>query len=247
MKVSLFEELFEKASDDIKIMLSTQYRMHNQIMDNINQFYQDENDVGLNCGIVNPDISRAHSCHGKGITTDNHAMWVDIPLSSENGEEQTHYNYSYLNRSEVTCIKNILLTISGNLAANGFSGKKKIGVISFYSSQVRLLEDELLNKDFAERIDNLMLRIGSVDRFQGIECPIVICSFVRNNSRGDIGFAKDPRRINVALSRAQELSIIVGCSELFCNGNNYKSSAPYRTIANNILETGGARNAGDFE
>ena len=247
MKVSLFEELFEKASDDIKIMLSTQYRMHNQIMDNINQFYQDENDVGLNCGIVNPDIARAHSCHGKGITTDNHAMWVDIPLSSENSEEQTHYNYSYLNRSEVTCIKNILLTISGNLAANGFSGKKKIGVISFYSSQVRLLEDELLNKDFAERIDNLMLRIGSVDRFQGIECPIVICSFVRNNSRGDIGFAKDPRRINVALSRAQELSIIVGCSELFCNGNNYKSSAPYRTIANNILETGGARNAGDFE
>ena len=63
-------------------------------MDNINQFYQDENDVGLNCGIVNPEIARAHSCHGKGITTANHAMWVDIALSSENSEEQTHYNYS---------------------------------------------------------------------------------------------------------------------------------------------------------
>lgn len=248
MKISLFEELFTRASDEIKVMLSTQYRMHNQIMDTINQFYTDENDIGLTCGINDPNTVRAHNCHGKAIGQENHILWVDIPLVKENYEEQTYSNYSFSNQSEVDCIKHILLTISDNLRSNHFDSQKKIGIISFYSSQVRSLEQELLNKDFMEQIENLSLRIGSVDRFQGIECPIVICSFVRNNPQGEIGFAKDPRRVNVALSRAQELSIIVGCSELFCSINrNASATKIYQTIAKTILDAGGIRNALDFQ
>ena len=44
---------------------------------------------------------------------------------------------------------------------------------------------------------------------------------------GKIGFAKDPRRINVALSRAQKLLIIVGCSELYCENNHNKEAKEY--------------------
>jgi len=40
---------------------------------------------------------------------------------------------------------------------------------------------------------------------------------VRNNSQGDIGFAKKDERINVAFSRAQQLLVIVGCHDLFCS------------------------------
>lgn len=248
MQISLFEELYNRASDDLKVMLSTQYRMHNHIMDTINQFYADENETGLTCGISDPDTARAHHCHGKAIRKENHILWVDMPLIKENYEEQTYSNYSFSNQSEVNCIKDILLTISDNLRTNQYDGQKKIGVISFYSSQVRLLEQELLNKDFVKHIDNLSLRIGSVDRFQGIECPIVICSFVRNNTRGEIGFAKDPRRVNVALSRAQELSIVVGCSELFCSINkNTNATKTYQTIAKTILDAGGIRNVLDFQ
>lgn len=247
MKTSLFEELFINASNTLKIMLSTQYRMHNQIMDSINQFYTDENELGLICGINNPDIMREHHCYGKAIERKNHIMWVDIPLIKEHFEEQSYTNYSFSNQAEVDCIKNILLTISANLYANNYNGQKKIGIISFYSNQVRLLEKELLDKEFADRICNLSLRIGSVDRFQGIECPVIICSFVRNNPKGEIGFAKDPRRVNVALSRAQELSIIVGCSELFCSTNkNSSATRIYQTIAKIILDVGGIRNALDF-
>ena len=247
MKVSLFEELFIKASVKLKVMLSKQYRMHNQIMDTINQFYADENDTGLSCGIKEPDTTRAHHCHGKAIGQENHILWVDMPLIKENYEEQTYSNYSYSNQNEVNCIKDILLTISENLRENQYDGQKKVGIISFYSSQVRLLEQELLNRDFVDRIDNLSLRIGSVDRFQGIEYPVIISSFARNNPRGEIGFAKDPRRVNVALSRAQELSIIVGCSELFCSINkNVSATKIYQTIAKTILEAGGIRNALDF-
>lgn len=248
MQISLFEELYAGASDELKVMLSTQYRMHKQIMDTINQFYADGNETGLTCGINDPDTARAHHCHGKAIRRENHVLWVDMPLIKENYEEQTYSNYSFSNQSEVNCIKDILLTISDNLHTNQYDGQKKIGIISFYSSQVRLLEQELLNKDFAKQIDNLSLRIGSVDRFQGIECPIVICSFVRNNARGEIGFAKDSRRVNVALSRAQELSIIVGCSELFCSINkNASATKIYQTIAKTILDAGGIRNALDFQ
>ena len=48
-----------------------------------------------------------------------------------------------------------------------------------------------------------------------MERPVVIVSMVRNNSKGDVGFAKKPERVNVAFSRAQELLAIVGCHDLF--------------------------------
>ncbi len=247
MKSSLFEELFTGANPQIKTMLSTQYRMHNQIMDTINQFYIEENGYGLRCGLPSPDTSRAHMCHGKAIEEKSHAIWVDVPMFEENREERSSVNHSYSNKAEIECIRNILLTINENLKANNFEGKKKIGLISFYSNQVRLMENAFHNRAFAQKADKLSLRIGSVDRFQGIECPVVICSFVRNNSRGEIGFAKDPRRVNVALSRAQELSIIVGCSELFCEANNDSdATAIYKTISKYIYTHGGERSEWDF-
>ncbi len=248
MKVSLFEELFETAPSELKTMLSTQYRMHNQIMDSINQFYIKENGYGLRCGLPDPDSARKHHCHGKAIGENDHSLWVDVPLFEENRESRSPVNHSYSNKAECDCIRDILLTINDNLTANGFEGKKRIGIISFYSNQVRMFENEFFSRDFANRIDKLSLRIGSVDRFQGIECPVVICSFVRNNDRGEIGFAKDPRRVNVALSRAQELSIIVGCTELFCYSNNSpEASAIYKTITQNIFKAGGERSVWDFK
>ena len=236
MKVSLFEELYINAPDSLKVMLSRQYRMHSDIMDTVNRFYADEG--GLICGTDNS--ARRHSCGGGVISEDDHAVWVDIPRDDNFCENKSQKNFSYSNEYEVKTIKNILLTLNSNLDKNGFPGKKEIGVITFYSNQVSLLEDALLG-DFSDKIPKISLRIGSVDKFQGIEKPVIICSFVRNNDFGDIGFAKDPRRINVALSRAQELLMIVGCRELFCRWN-----ADYAGIYKTIEEKGGAYNAVDF-
>ena len=248
MKLSLFEELFVKAPPELKTMLSTQYRMHSQIMESINQFYIEENGFGLRCGLPDPDSARRHGCHGKAIGEGDHALWVDVPMFEENREIRSDVNHSFSNPAECECIKDILLTINDNLEANGYDGKKRIGIISFYSNQVRLMESEFLNREFAQRANKLSLRIGSVDRFQGIECPVVICSFVRNNDRGEIGFAKDPRRVNVALSRSQELSIIVGSAELFCYRNNSpEASNIYKTITQQIYRAGGERSVWDFK
>ena len=53
------------------------------------------------------------------------------------------------------------------------------------------------------------VKIGTIDSFQGQEKDIIILSLVRANSR-DIGFMKDERRINVALTRSKHVLIVVG-------------------------------------
>ncbi len=92
------------------------------------------------------------------------------------------------------------------------NSRKEVGLITFYMAQLAEFRDRFLHTD---RYPALNLRIGTVDRFQGMERQVVIVSLVRNNPQGTIGFAKEPERINVAFSRAQELLVIVGCKSLF--------------------------------
>ena len=77
----------------------------------------------------------------------------------------------------------------------------KIGVLTWYKAQQELLENDA-------RLNGCT--IANVDGFQGSEREIMILSTVRCNTRGDIGFAKDGKRLNVALTRAQRGLIVVG-------------------------------------
>ncbi len=81
-----------------------------------------------------------------------------------------------------------------------------IAVISPYDGQVRALIGEL----GALRDDGL--EIGTVDGFQGREKEVVVVDLVRSNDDGQIGFLSDVRRMNVALTRARRLLIVVGDS-----------------------------------
>jgi superfamily I DNA and/or RNA helicase len=93
-----------------------------------------------------------------------------------------------------------------------------------------------------ERFEHLSIRVGTVDRFQGMERDIILASFVRNNPRGDIGFAKEYKRVNVAMSRAKELLIVTGCSDLFCyksQKRHPKAAEMYQNILNEIGNAGG--------
>lgn len=88
-------------------------------------------------------------------------------------------NKSYYNIYEAEYIKRILFMINQNLLQSG--NRRSVGVITFYDAQVKLLEDKLIGSGFFGGLSNIDLRIGSVDRFQGMEEDIVIISFVRNN------------------------------------------------------------------
>ncbi|PWL31512.1 MAG: AAA family ATPase [Fluviicola sp. XM-24bin1] len=87
------------------------------------------------------------------------------------------------------------------MEAEGISPTKS-AFISPYSGQVALAKDRLDEK----------MRVSTIDSFQGQECETVIISLVRSNAEAEIGFLKDYRRMNVAITRAKENLIIIGDS-----------------------------------
>ncbi|MFD1926644.1 AAA domain-containing protein [Sporosarcina siberiensis] len=219
LKESLFERLFRTLPKQNKTMLGIQYRMHESIMQTITPFYEEAN-YSLKCGLADSNVSRDHLLSSRFVNRKNHVLWFDMPNEPNYFEDKVKGGTSRFNQSELIMIKELLLDLneaSGKLKVDGLmkpNAKKSIGVISFYGEQVkrinRLIDQELMP-------EHLHCRTGSVDKFQGMEMDVIILSFVRNHrdKGGDIGFAKDYRRLNVALSRARELLIIVGSSEMF--------------------------------
>lgn len=207
LEESLFKSQFETAHESIKQMLTTQYRMHPNIMGAINQFYQDK----LQCGILNADTKRAHNLAGPIIPEHHHLIWVKTPL--EQGFEEQREGTSLYNIREIDIIERLCQQMEAAWSAKVTQGtpKKEIAVITFYGAQLRKIDERLDEQLFP----SLHIRTGTVDRFQGMERPVVIVSMVRNNNQKDVGFAKKPERVNVAFSRAQELLVIVGCHTLF--------------------------------
>jgi superfamily I DNA and/or RNA helicase len=223
MQNSIFNELFTNAHKDNKVYLNTQYRMHSSIMAVINQFYGEVEEGTLISGILDiENESRAHSISTDVIKESDHLIWVDMPRNTENTE--TFHDPGYSNEREAEAILRI---VEGMDKDAGKKGERwKIAIITFYSKQKKLLRDKIPLAQF----QNLAIRINTVDRFQGAEAEIVIVSFVRNNDKRKIGFADRPERINVALSRAQKLLIIVGCSELFCKETWSESRLKYENV-----------------
>jgi superfamily I DNA and/or RNA helicase len=82
-----------------------------------------------------------------------------------------------------------------------------VGIISPYRGQVRLI-NTMLSEEQRQRVASL--DIDTVDSFQGSECDVIIISLVRSNDDQEIGFLKDIRRMNVAMTRARHKLIIIG-------------------------------------
>lgn len=225
---SLFERLFRTLPKQNKTMLSIQYRMHEQIMQTITPFYK-EGSYELQCGLDDSDAMRDHLLETPLFGRDDHLLWFDLPNEPSFFEERVKGGTSRFNESELAIIRNLLQDLEQAAVQAKAEGrmeqteKKRVGIISFYGEQVkridRLIEQELQPKQ-------LHCRTGSVDKFQGMEMDVIILSFVRNHAEpsGDIGFAKDYRRLNVALSRAKELLLIVGSSEMFTVQTKHASS-----------------------
>ncbi|MEH2057156.1 MAG: translation initiation factor IF-2 N-terminal domain-containing protein [Nostoc sp.] len=223
LEESLFKSQFESADESIKQMLTTQYRMHPFIMGAINQFY----DGKLESGILEPDTKRAHHLADEIIQESQHLIWVKTHIENQFLEQRN--GTSYFNTPEIDAIERLCQQFENTWASRVANGepKKEIAVITFYGAQLRKIDERLQSELFP----SLEIRTGTVDRFQGMERPVVIVSMVRNNSKGDVGFAKKPERVNVAFSRAQELLIIVGCHNLFTHQAG-KVGSMYSEVSN---------------
>lgn len=244
LEESLFERLYNNLPAQNKTMLALQYRMHKNIMSTITPFYENESE-SLQCGLENSDAVRDHYLETSKITRSNHLMWLDIPNEKPYFEERVKEGSSLFNIAELEQIKQQLLEINEateQAKADGFipqDAQKSVGVISFYAEQVkrinRLIEQEIT-------VPHLHIRTGSVDKFQGMEMDVILVSMVRNhdNERGEIGFAKDYRRLNVALSRARELLIMIGSTDMFTKRpKQAKTREMYAHVLNTVKEQNG--------
>ena len=268
-ETSQFERLFLNIDESIKGTFDTQYRMHPAINNVIAQFY--EKDGGLKCGLPLEETyhnsfdiwnSRYHGLKFQNIITpETHTIWVNV-ITPEIQDGTSRINFG-----EIDAINNILKILKNCEGKNEFDDwlknkskeEKQIGIISFYGKQLSLLEKMLLehHKDLykgkgKEKENANLIRLSTVDRFQGMERNIVIVSMVRSNilasfqeqvadfnlypelgypKQESLGFAESPNRLNVALSRARRLLIVVGNSEHFCRKDIYKKV--YETIQKN--------------
>lgn len=258
LEKSHFERLYMQAQESIKGIFHYQYRMHPDINKVIEQFYT--KDGGLKCGLVSPvylgvndedfisnPFSRYHGIDIDGfISPDNHVIWVDT------NSPEILEGSSRANMGEVKAIDWILSQLSKSDSFAEYNSKlksdedKEIGLISFYGAQLRYLKR--LQNNYSK---TLSIKPSSVDRFQGMERNIVIVSLVRSNciaekanqapdfrifkkygyrAQKDLGFAKSPNRLNVALSRAKRLLIIVGNSDLYSSYKNKEGDAIYKNV-----------------
>ncbi len=122
--------------------------------------------------------------------------------------------------------------------------EQEVGIISFYGHQVKKLQDV---RKYAQNDLNIPIRLKTVDKFQGMERNIVIVSTVRSNKiirngilepNADIGFAKAPERLNVALSRARRLLIVVGNLHFFESYKDKSGDAIYKNAIEIIRKEG---------
>jgi superfamily I DNA and/or RNA helicase len=172
-------------------MLQIQYRMNDVILNLSNErFYEGK-------------LKSHDSVKERWLKNDSKPL-VFIDTAGCGFEEIfNHEHRSYANHGEFFILREHMMLNYEKLLGHS------IGVISPYSEQVRYIRQEIAED---ENLRNLDIEVNSIDGFQGQEKQVIYISLVRSNAKADIGFLKDERRINVAITRAQQKLILIGDS-----------------------------------
>ena len=199
---TLFERLSENpAYKDFSLTLRVQYRMNEKIMNWSSQFvYQ---------GLLEAD----ETAKARSIKELSVLMFIDtdgsnMGESSKSIQESlgSKPNVSKSNRGEA----DLVLLVLKELIEQGVQ-IGDIGVITPYNSQVALIK-MLVEKEVT--LGNTeKLEVSTVDGFQGREKEAIIISMVRSNPNREIGFLREFRRMNVAITRAKSFVCLIGDKE----------------------------------
>jgi superfamily I DNA and/or RNA helicase len=219
---SFFEELLirgEIEHPELIGMLDVQHRMHPGIGDLIsNVFYEGR----LKHGISSSE--REHGFHW----IPRPVMWYSTDVIPSHFESRR--GTSFVNLSEVEVIASLLEHMEESCLSTGASAE--VGIISGYAAQIDELTSRVRPRD-SFRWRALSIEIATVDAFQGRDRDIIIYSAVRSNSDGRVGFLARRQRLNVAMSRARKLLIIVGDATMLERAKT-KDDNPFADIIGHI-------------
>jgi predicted DNA helicase len=230
---SLFERLARHHETDpdapgsIRSLLRTQYRMHETIMNFSSRTFYDDR-------LSAADTVRHHTLADLGVTPEAlptntrreilapEAPLVFVDTAALNApEHQRPGSHSRENPREAE----IVTRLASDLLKTGVP-PSDIAVISPYDDQVDRIDDQ---------IDAEGLEVNTVDGFQGREKEVVLFSLVRSNERGHIGFLDEPRRFNVAVTRARRKALVVGDADTVSTGDVFDQFIRYAESAGRVV------------
>lgn len=208
LAVTLLEKAIKRLPD--VALLNVQYRMHTSIMAFSNRkFYNDE-------------LTAHESVAGRTLSNSIPLEFIDTAgcgFEEQAGEE----GESRCNPEEITILRKHFDQLKTEIPESW-----NAAIISPYRAQV-----ELLQREFAGVEE---VAVNTIDSFQGQERDVVYLSLVRSNEKGEIGFLRDYRRMNVAMTRARKKLVIIGDSATLGNDRFFaefleyaESKAGYRT------------------
>jgi len=203
LRKSLFEKLADRDDDRIRSMLEIQYRMHESIMSfSSEQFYEgrlaaDESvkrhtlaDLELEVSAFEPEVAEL-------LEPEEPVVFVDTA-----GREVSEYSRPGSESRENAFEAEQVVAMAESLLEAGLE-PEDLAVISPYWDQVDRIR---------EAIEDENVEVKTVDGFQGREKEVVLVSLVRSNPDGVVGFLRDARRFNVALTRGRRKAVVVGDS-----------------------------------
>jgi predicted DNA helicase len=201
LKVSLFERLIIMGKPSYQLRI--QYRMNEILMEFPNKTFYNNTLIADDSvkNIVLSDLNEKIKEINDSVVNDIPIVFIDT-LGEEH--EKIAFSKSKYNLFEVDIVEKIVKKLEE------FIKKENISVISPYKEQVIKLK---------EKVD---VEVSTVDGFQGRENEVIIFSLVRSNKNEEIGFLKDYRRLNVAITRAKRKLIIIGDSNTLSSDKIYK-------------------------
>ena len=200
---SMFVRMFTQCPERVHL-LSIQYRMHPEIsMFPSSAFYQSQLTDGE--GMAKATAQPWHAFESFGPF-----RFFDLP----DAREQATALHSVSNKAEASAAVALYEALQ---AASSQPLAGRVGFVSMYKSQVKLLRQVFVGRFGSENADSAVF--NTVDGFQGQEKEVIILSCVRSNTGGNIGFLKDERRLNVALTRAKSSLFIIGNAKTLAHAN----------------------------
>ena len=202
---TLMERIVENKPECVSL-LEVQYRMNDEIMQfSSDYFYQGQMKSA-------PEV--AHRLIHEG---DAPILWFDTSTIELGEDEQNDFKEKFvgetfgrINKGEANLTLSLLQIYFQRVGKQRILNDRiDVGIISPYRAQVQYLKRLIKKRAFFKPFRHL-ISVNTVDGFQGQERDVILISLVRANDMGQIGFLRDLRRMNVAITRARMKLFILG-------------------------------------